>query len=162
MDEESLRIQQSGLLTQVLGNAAAAQNQAHNASMEAIEARSKASAAQRASRLSDSDAMFAWEEVKKKQRELEASRETVIALQKKVESLMLAIAERDKVTKEWMLTTEAFKRLAREYGKSLNLTAEQRQQNLDQRILDIALEDPTYASTNAVIKVKEWRNQSQS
>jgi hypothetical protein len=162
MDEESLRIQQSGLLTQVLGNAAAAQNQAHNASMEAIAARSKSSAAQRAARSADSDAMFAWEEVKKKQRELETYRETVIELRKKVESLMLAISERDKVTLGWMHTHEAFKRMAREYGKSLNLTVEQRQQDLDRHILDIAQEDSTYANTRAAIQVKEIRNQSQS
>lgn len=142
MDDEALRIQQSGLITQLLGNSAAAQSQAHGSAMEAIAAKSKASAAQRAVRLTDSDAMFAMEEVKKKQRELERAREQVVALQQKIESLMTAISDRDEIIADWMHNNEAFKRLARQYGKELDKSTEQRQRDLDQYVLDIAQEQP--------------------
>lgn len=148
MDDESLRIQQRGLITEVLRNSGAAQEQAHNATMEAIAARSKASAAQRAARISDSGSLHLTE-LKKKQEELERAQATIVAekqanaeLHQKVDKLIASLAERDEIIVDWMHNNEAFKRLARQYGKELNKTNEQRQNDLDQHVLDIAEEQP--------------------
>lgn len=155
MDDEALLIQQSGLITQLLGNSAAAQSQAHGSAMEAIAAKSKASAAQRAVRLTDSDAMFAMEEVKKKQHEIERAREQVLALQQKIESLMTAISDRDEIIVDWMQSNEAFKRLARQYGKKAGISDEQRQVDYLQHVVDLAEEDPTFSDTDKTKRAKE-------
>ena len=66
----------------------------------------------------------------------------------------LAIAERDKALAskdamilEWMHSSEAFKRLARQYGKLIGVSDEQRTRDLRKRIVDIGEDDPTFSKT---------------
>jgi hypothetical protein len=68
--------------------------------------------------------------------------------------LLAAIEERDGIVVEWMQSNETFKRLAREYGKMLGLSDEQRTNNYLQMILNVASEDPKYESTALTQKVK--------
>lgn len=83
------------------------------------------------------------------------------ALQKQNEQLISdsqqwrdAVALRDSIILEWMHTNEGFKRLAREYGKRLGVTDEQRQADFDNHLLDIAEEDPDFAKTEKTADVK--------
>ena len=64
-----------------------------------------------------------------------------------VDRLEKALADRDAIITEWMHSNEAFKRLARQYGKKLGVTDEQRQNDFDENILDVAEENPTFANT---------------
>ncbi len=65
-----------------------------------------------------------------------------------------ALAERDAIIAEWMHTNEAFKRLARQYGKKLGLPDDQRQEDLDNHILNIAEEDPRFTETETAKRAK--------
>ena len=60
---------------------------------------------------------------------------------KRADELALALAERDAIILEWMQSNEAFRRLARQYGKELGVTDEQRKNDWDEHVLDIAEED---------------------
>jgi hypothetical protein len=64
--------------------------------------------------------------------------------------LLQIIKEKDALILEWMHSNEAFKRLARQYGKKLDVSDEQRQTDFDNNILDIAEEDPSLAHTKKV------------
>lgn len=66
-----------------------------------------------------------------------------------------AIAERDAIILEWMQSNEAFKRLARQYGKQVGATDEQRQIDLDNHLLDVAEEDPDFANTKRTQGAKQ-------
>ena len=61
---------------------------------------------------------------------------------KRADELALALAERDAIILEWMQSNEAFKRLARQYGKELGVTDEQQKNDVFEHVLDIAEEDP--------------------
>lgn len=68
-------------------------------------------------------------------------------LNERVAELEQGLAQRDALILEWMHSNEAFKRLARQYGKKIGVTDEQRQQDFDQQVLDVAEEDPKFAET---------------
>lgn len=68
------------------------------------------------------------------------------------EVLLDAIAKRDEVMTSWMHSNDTFKRLAREYGKKLGLTDEQRSADYNQMILDVAEEEPKYKNTSLMAK----------
>lgn len=61
----------------------------------------------------------------------------------------------DALVTEWMHSNEAFKVLARKYGKELQMSDEQR--NIDYRatILSVANENPKYGNTNLYQKIKK-------
>jgi hypothetical protein len=48
---------------------------------------------------------------------------------------------------EWMHSNEAFKRLAKQYGNKLGITDEQRTEDFNQNLVDVAEEDPKFADT---------------
>lgn len=61
-----------------------------------------------------------------------------------------ALREKDVLIVEWMHSNEAFKQLARQYGKKLGVTDEQRQNDLDEKVIDVAEEDAKFANTKLV------------
>lgn len=65
-----------------------------------------------------------------------------------------ALAMKDELLKEWMHSNEAFKRLARKYGKKLGVSDEQRTQDFRDEVLAVAEEDPNLDS-RLTGKVKE-------
>ena len=70
-----------------------------------------------------------------------------VQLEQAKTELQAAVAERESLLTEWMHSTEAFRRLARLYGKALNLSDEQRTEDLRQQILLVAEEDTKFAKT---------------
>ena len=70
------------------------------------------------------------------------------------EHLTQQLAERDALITEWMQSSEAFRRLARQYGKKLGVTDEQRQIDCDAHVMNTADEDPKYAKTNLTKETK--------
>jgi hypothetical protein len=68
---------------------------------------------------------------------------------------MTSLAERDEIIVDWMHTNEAFKRLARQYGKDLGVKDEQRQKDLDAHVLDIVEEDDKFKNTTAANGAKK-------
>lgn len=64
-----------------------------------------------------------------------------------VEKQKAALAERDALIREWMHSNEAFKRLARQYGKSLNITDEKRTSDFHNHVANVSEEDPKFANT---------------
>lgn len=71
------------------------------------------------------------------------------------EKLAAEIAEKDALIIEWMHSNESFKRLARQYGKKLGVTDEQRQTDFDHQILNVAEEDPTFDQTKKTAGAKK-------
>lgn len=86
-----------------------------------------------------------------------ASRSRVAMLEKALGDANAALAMKEELLKEWMHSNEAFKRLARKYGKKLGLSDEQRQVDYDDQILEIAEEKPELANTDLMKGVKEVR-----
>lgn len=77
-----------------------------------------------------------------------------------VKVLERQVAEKDALIAEWMHSTEAFRRLARQLGKKLGVTDEQRSEYYANHAVDIAEEDPKFANTtvaNEARKKKESR-----
>jgi len=64
-----------------------------------------------------------------------------------LETMRKALEERDAIITEWMHSNEAFKRLARQYGKKLGVTDDVRKTDFANAVVDIAEEDPAYAGT---------------
>jgi len=96
----------------------------------------------------DSDKVDELEaEVKRLRSSLENSRIVAQQAQVKANGFQAAITEKDALILEWMHSNEAFKRLARQYGKKLGVTDEQRQNDFDNQVLDVAEEDPKFQKT---------------
>ncbi len=96
------------------------------------------------------------------ERALSKERSSKQALQKQNEQLINesqqwkeAIAERDSLILEWMVTNEGFRRLAREYGKKIGVSDEQRQADFDNHVLDIVEEDKNLENTKSHQKAKQ-------
>jgi len=68
--------------------------------------------------------------------------------------LLQIIKEKDALILEWMHSNEAFKQLARQYGKKLGMTDDQRQTDFNEKIIDVSEEDPKFANTRIVEKTK--------
>lgn len=68
-----------------------------------------------------------------------------------------ALEMKEALLKEWMHSNEAFKRLARKYGKKLGVSDEQRQNDLDDEVIAVAEEKPEFANTNNLKAAKEAR-----
>ena len=71
-----------------------------------------------------------------------------------VDRLEKALAEKESLLTEWMHSNEAFKRLARRYGKKLGVTDEQRVADFTEEILDSSEENPKFANTRLANKTK--------
>lgn len=67
------------------------------------------------------------------------------------------LAEAQELILDWMHTNQAFKLLARKYGKQLKISDEQRQNDFDELILDVAEENPKLQNTPAHHRVKAKR-----
>lgn len=65
----------------------------------------------------------------------------------KVHQMELELQEKSKLLVEWMHSNDVFKRLARDYGKKLEMSLEQRQEDFDRTILVIAAEESAFADT---------------
>lgn len=77
-----------------------------------------------------------------------------IQLEHAKEELHAALGDRESLLMEWMHSSEAFKLLARRYGKALNLSDEQRTEDLRQQIILAAEGDPRFAKTKLYDEVK--------
>lgn len=143
MDEESLRIQQQGINSDVLRAASTAQQAAHLAATNALHATQiAASEAEKVGRLSRE--LDSYEiAVKQKNRELTAQKQ-------KIEQLVEDLARKEKALLEWMHSHEAFRRLAKNYAKYLNRSQEDYENELDQYRIDVAEEDQKYKSTDVL------------
>jgi hypothetical protein len=68
--------------------------------------------------------------------------------------LLQIIKEKDALILEWMHSNEAFKRLARQYGKKLDVTDEQQTDDYRHTVVDVSEENPKFAKTELVDRVK--------
>lgn len=59
-----------------------------------------------------------------------------------------ALRAKDALILEWMHSNEAFKKLARNYGKKLGVTDAQRASDFAHAVVDLAEEDPKFTNTN--------------
>ena len=66
-----------------------------------------------------------------------------------------ALAQKDELLKEWMHSNEAFKRLARKYGKKLGVSDEQRQADWNETVVEVADENPDYENTDLAKKKRQ-------
>jgi hypothetical protein len=68
-------------------------------------------------------------------------------LQQVKQQMAQSLSEKDALILEWMHSNEAFKQLARQYGKKLGMDDAQRNEALDEKLVDVAEEDPKFADT---------------
>lgn len=78
-------------------------------------------------------------------------------MEKELEDTKKQLEETQLMILDWMHTNEAFKRLARNYGKKLKLSDEERQLDMDEQLLDLAEEDPKFIGTDPHNKALERR-----
>lgn len=71
-----------------------------------------------------------------------------------------ALAEKDALMLEWMHSNEAFKQLARNYGKKLGVSDEQRQKDFDNELLNAAEENPQFKDTKKSAGAKQRLGQA--
>lgn len=128
------------------GAATRARIDANHAQQEADEERRRAMLAEAALRTSSTD-----KDLERKVRGLGLQNET---LSNSVNYLQAQLAERDAMLAEWMHSTEAFRRLARQYGKKLGVTDEQRAEDYANHVADLAEEDPKFANTKLAKEAK--------
>lgn len=64
------------------------------------------------------------------------------------------LAEKDALILEWMHSNEAFKHLARQYGKVLGKTDDERVKNFREALVESAEENPNFANTEIGAKAK--------
>lgn len=117
---------------------------AQSRALEAESQRHSAVSAKHASNMAKQRAEREAREAKAKNVELTNE------LQQVKQQMAQSLSEKDALILEWMHSNEAFKRLARQYGKKLDVSDEQRQTDFDNNILDIAEEDPSLAHTKKV------------
>ncbi len=86
-----------------------------------------------------------------------ASRSRVAMLEKALGDANAALAMKEELLKEWMHSQEAFKRLAKKYGKKLGVSTEQMENDRDDCLLEVADERPEFANTNGTKAAKETR-----
>ena len=126
------------------GAAARARNDTNNANARASDAEHQLAMERLSARPASTDADL-------KRRLLNAN-DRVVSLEGANERLQKQIEEKDALILEWMHSNEAFKRLARQYGKKLGVSDEQRQTDFDEEILLTAEEDPKFIGTGKLIR----------
>ena len=72
----------------------------------------------------------------------------------KSEALATTVAEKEALMIEWMHSNESFKRLVQKYGKKLSIAEDQQQTDYRHEVLDTSKENPKYAGTGLVGRVK--------
>jgi uncharacterized protein YeaO (DUF488 family) len=75
--------------------------------------------------------------------------------QEVIKMLKQELAEQKALVAEFTLSTDAFKKIARNYGKKLNLSDEQRLATLDDTVIEIAEEKPEFKNTKLYKAVLE-------
>ena len=125
----------------LIGLAAAtrARNDANNALQEADEQRRRAMMAEQALRNTTTD-----QDLQRKVKQLGSKAHTLSVAN---EELRQQLAERDVGLKEWMHSHEAFKRLAKKYGKKLGVSDEQRKTDFANEVVNEANEHSEYSNT---------------
>lgn len=69
-------------------------------------------------------------------------------------NLRKELAAKEVLMLEWMHSNEAFRQLARNYGKKLGISDEQQTADYRHTVLDVAEEDPKFAQSGLIPKVK--------
>ena len=69
--------------------------------------------------------------------------------------LQEALSQKEALLKEWMHSNEAFKRLARKYGKQVGVSDEQRQMDWNEAVVEVANENPDYENTDLAKKKRQ-------
>jgi len=67
-----------------------------------------------------------------------------------------ALAQKEALLKEWMHSSEAFKRLARKYAEKVGVRDEQRHMDFNEQIVETGKEDPRFADTRLGKKAQEF------
>ncbi len=98
---------------------------------------------------------IASDELLRKDMQIAQLEEQLDALSTKNEKWKAAVKQRDEIILEWMQSTEGFKRLAKQYGKQLGLTQEQRQIDFDNHAIQVAKDDSDFANTGTTQRAKE-------
>ena len=126
------------------GAATQARIETNHAQQEASEEKQRALAAQSALRNITTD-----KDLERKVRGLGIEKDI---LTNSVENLRKQLAERDALLIEWMHSTEAFRRLARQYGKKIDISDDQRRDDYLSHALDISEEDIKFSETDVAKK----------
>lgn len=71
------------------------------------------------------------------------------------QALATALAEKDALILEWMHSNEAFKRLAKSYGKKLGVSDEQQVTDYREEVVDVSEENPKFAKSDLTVRVKK-------
>jgi hypothetical protein len=92
-------------------------------------------------------------------REVEAQQNKVFEKQIELEAAQRSVQERGNILTDWMHSNDAFKTLARKYGRKLGVTDEQRQKDYFEAVLNLAEENPAYDNTPLKEKAKRGLGQ---
>lgn len=139
MSDQINQIYREGVVTQAMRNANIANSEAETARWQAITATQNAAK-------SSGNTIDNIRQLR-----------TIGDQQKEIDRLNQALEEKQKVLTEWMHSNEAFKRLARQYGKKLGLSDAQRLADMDEQILDIVEESPEHYEHTDVAKLAQQR-----
>ena len=129
------------------GAAARARNDANNANARASDAETQLALERLNARPASTDADL--------KRRLANANDRVVSLEGSNDYFKNQIEEKDAMILEWMHSNEAFKRLAKQYGKKLGVSDEQRQIDLYEHAVDAAAEDPKFNGTQNHLKASE-------
>jgi hypothetical protein len=115
-----------------------------DAQSRALEAESQRHSAVSAKHASD----MAKQRAEREAREAKAKNvELANELQQVKQQMAQSLSEKDALILEWMHSNEAFKRLAKQYGKKLGVTDDERKEDFANAVVDLAEEDTKFANT---------------
>ena len=126
-----------------------ARNDANNANARASDAEHQLAMERLSARPASTDADLKLR--------LANANDRVVSLEGSNDYFKKQIEEKDAMILEWMHSNEAFKRLAKQYGKKLGVNDEQRVDDVFAEVEDVAEEDPKFSSTRLLGKAKEHR-----
>ena len=122
-----------------------------DAQSRALEAESQRHSAVSAKHASD----MAKQRAEREAREAKAKNvELANELQQVKQQMAQSLSEKDALILEWMHSNEAFKRLAKQYGKKLDVSDEQQKEDRANAVLDAAEEDTRFENTDLGGKAK--------
>lgn len=115
-----------------------------DAQSRALESESQRHSAVSAKHASD----MAKQRAEREAREAKAKNvELANELQQVKQQMAQSMSEKDALILEWMHSNEAFKRLARQYGKQLDISDETRKADFANAVVDVAEEEPKFTNT---------------
>lgn len=79
--------------------------------------------------------------------QLDAKHEKLLETQIALQAAERAVQEKEALILEWMHSNDAFKMLAKQYGKKLGVSDEQRKEDYFEAVLDVAEQDPGLDNT---------------